>query len=334
MLDGRTILITGGTGSIGTILVRRLISGQYGTPSKLIVFSRDEAKQAEMRRAHRAARTELEFRIGDVRDIQDVSRALQGVDVVIHAAALKQVPTCEYFPSQAVLTNVIGATNIVEAVLAGNGHVETVVGVSTDKACRPVSAMGMSKALQERVFAAANLHSDGTRFVCVRFGNVLASRGSVVPLFLDQIRKGTALTVTVPEMTRFLLTLDEAVDAVAAAIRWGRSGETIVPRAPSATILNVAQALIGSRPIPIHVIGARPGEKLHEVLVCEEEVPRCTERHGFLFIRSMLPELVSHGDEPAALIKEYSSADEVLDYEGTVSILQSSGLVPAHEARQ
>lgn len=342
MLDGKTVLITGGTGSLGKVLVERLLGGQFGQPAKLVVFSRDEAKQAEMRRhcarrlaahASRSAQVDevLDFRIGDIRDLRDVCGALRGADIVINAAALKQVPSCEYFPDQAVMTNVLGAQNIVHAVLSRDCPVKTVVGISTDKACKPVSAMGMSKALQERIFAAANLHTSDTRFISVRYGNVLASRGSVVPLFLDQIRRGAAVTVTVPEMTRFVLTLDQAVDAVMAAIRVALPGETLVPRAPSATVMNIARGLIGQRDVPISVVGARPGEKLHEVLVSSEEVPRCVDRGGFLCIKSMLPELGGEdGSGPPALSREYTSADQVMDFASTLKILRANRLTPRH----
>jgi UDP-glucose 4-epimerase len=205
ILDGKKVLVTGGTGSLGKVLIRRLLSGEMGTPQKVIVLSRDEAKQHDMRIAymHRKVTTDeiifrnfqqvLEFRIGDVRDYHDVCSALKGVDIVINAAAMKQVPTCEYFPEQAVLTNCMGATNIVRAISEHEYEIDTVVGVSTDKACKPVNVMGMSKAIQERIFISANILSSKTRFICVRYGNVLASRGSVIPLFHDQIMSGGLL---------------------------------------------------------------------------------------------------------------------------------------------
>ena len=216
--------------------------GEMGKPARITVFSRDEAKQHYMRLSylHREAATDeviyrnfkelLSFRIGDVRDFAAVADAVRDADVIIHAAALKQVPTCEYFPFEAVKTNVVGAQNLVRAVKESPTPVEVVVGISTDKACKPINVMGMTKALMERTLVEANLGFPGTRFACVRYGNVIASRGSVVPLFLDQIARGGPVTVTMKEMTRFLLSLDRAVDTVLAAIRSAQPGETYVPK--------------------------------------------------------------------------------------------------------
>src|SRR5439155_5914174 len=220
-LANRRVLITGGTGTLGRALVRRLLTGELGRPARVTVFSRDEAKQHSMRLAYknrRAATDEiiyqnaqdlLAFRIGDVRDDASVFMAARDADVIFNAAALKQVPTCEHFPFEAVQTNVMGPENIVRAIACAGARVELVVGISTDKACKPINVMGMTKALQERIFIQANLKCHGARFVCVRYGNVLASRGSVVPLFLDQICHGGPVTVTLQEMTRFLLTIDQ-----------------------------------------------------------------------------------------------------------------------------
>ena len=223
--------ITGGTGSLGKVLLRRILGGDAGTPTQIIVLSRDEAKQHEMRVEYqqryaatdeviyRNFRDTAEFRIGDVRDYASVCAALHGVDIVFNAAALKQVPTCEYFPYEAVLTNIIGPENIVRAIRDLQLPVEVVVGISTDKACKPVNVMGMTKSIQERIFARANLELPHTRIVIVRYGNVLASRGSVIPLFHEQIRTGGPVTITHPDMTRFLLSLDDAVDLIFAAVR-------------------------------------------------------------------------------------------------------------------
>jgi UDP-glucose 4-epimerase len=274
----------------------------------------------------------LEFRIGDVRDFADVCSAVRDADIVVNAAALKQVPVCEYFPTQAVMTNCMGANNIVRAIEENGYPVQTVVGVSTDKACKPVNVMGMTKAIQERIFTSANILNPNTRFVCVRYGNVLASRGSVIPLFHDQIRHGGPVTVTVPNMTRFLLTLNEAVDTVIAAIKDAERGETYVPRAPSATVMNIAKALIGERSIKVDMVGIRPGEKMHEILVSEEEANHCVARGGSYAIRPMLPELADEGRrEPNALKGEYSSADAVLDYGGTAELLKRHGLLDGQE---
>ena len=244
MLDDKRVLITGGTGSLGQILVHRLLKGDLGKPRKIIVFSRDEAKQHAMRVEYlrrRSATDEviyrnfeqlLEFRIGDVRDFHSVSAVLRDADVVLNAAALKQVPTCEYYPYEAVQTNVGGPENIVRAIREHHLPVQAVVGISTDKACKPVNVMGMTKAIQERVFIRANIDCPETRFVCVRYGNVLASRGSVIPLFHEQIRSGGPVTITTPEMTRFLLSLDQAVDTVFSALREGKTGGNLYPPDP------------------------------------------------------------------------------------------------------
>jgi len=344
MFKGKRILVTGGTGSMGRTFVHRVLSGELGTPKKVIVFSRDEAKQHDMRMSylHRAVTTDevifnnfrsvLEFRIGDVRDYGDVNSAVRDADIVVNAAALKQVPTCEYFPAQAILTNCMGATNIARAIQESGWPVETVVGISTDKACKPVNVMGMTKSLQERILISANVLNSRTRYICVRYGNVLASRGSVIPLFHDQIRSGGPVTVTHTRMTRFLLSLDDAVETVFAALRGARPGETYIPRAPSASIMNVAKALIGKRRIPIKIIGVRPGEKFHEVLVSEEEVHHCYRRGAYYVIRPMLPELRRGKEREAnALAREFSSGDNVLSLAATTSLLARSGMMPDRE---
>jgi FlaA1/EpsC-like NDP-sugar epimerase len=340
IFDGKTILVTGGTGSMGKTFVHRVLTGEQGTPRKVIVYSRDEGKQHEMRAwyLHRAAMTDevifrnfmhvLEFRIGDVRDYDDICATVRDADIVVNAAALKQVPTCEYFPEQAVLTNCMGAHNIVRAIQQHGYPVETVIGVSTDKACKPVNVMGMTKAIQERIFVAANVLNPKTRFICVRYGNVLASRGSVIPLFLDQIRHGGPLTLTVTEMTRFLLSLNQAVDTVFAAIREAGRGETYVPNAPSSTVINIANALIGKRRIETAIIGIRPGEKMHEIMVSEEEANHTVRRGNYYAILPMLPELRDEASkEPNALTREFSSAHNVLDPAATVELLRRNGLL-------
>ncbi len=330
---GKRILVTGGTGSLGRTLVRRLLSGEMGKPSKIIVFSRDETKQHEMRLDYLERRVAtddaiyqnskelLSFRIGDVRDYESVTRVVRDVDVIFNAAALKQVPTCEYFPLEAVRTNVVGAGNIVRAIRESGAPVEVVVGISTDKACKPINVMGMTKALQERVFVEANLGSPRTRFVCVRYGNVIASRGSVVPLFLDQIARGGPVTVTLPEMTRFLLTLDNAVDTVLAAVRSALPGETYIPIVPSARVVDIAQALIGGGNIQIVFTGIRPGEKIHEILVSEEECYRTVQRDGHYVIRPLLPELRATPLGQGVLTSEYSSGTEPMTVDRLRDIL-------------
>lgn len=324
MLEGKRVLVTGGTGSLGQTLVRRLLRGEVGLPETITVFSRDEAKQHYMRLGylHREAATDdviyensrdrLRFRIGDVRDLASLAAAMRDADVVFNAAALKQVPSCEYFPMEAVQTNVIGAANIVRAVREMGLRPETVVGVSTDKACKPINVMGMTKALQERILIEANRDAAGTRFICVRYGNVIASRGSIVLLFREQIRQNKPLTVTLPEMTRFLLSLDRAVDTIFAALSEAAPGETYVPKVPSARIVDLAKAMMDGRELPIVFTGIRPGEKIHEIMISEEECYRTADRGRHYAIMPVLPEL--RGNEtPAALDGEYSSRDGNLD---------------------
>lgn len=333
ILEDKRVLITGGTGSLGQAVVRRLLPGEMGKPAKITVFSRDEAKQHYMRLSYlnrRAATDEiiyrnfqelLQFRIGDVRDFSSLQQALSDADVVIHAAALKQVPTCEYFPFQAVQTNILGTQNLVRAIRENNLPVETVVGISTDKACKPINVMGMTKALMERILVEANRDYAHTRFVCVRYGNVISSRGSVVPLFLDQISQGGPLTITHKEMTRFLLSLDCAVDTVFAAIRNALPGEIYVPRVAAARVTDLAEVLINGRDIPVAYTGIRPGEKIHEIMVSEEECYRTIERDGYYVIVPMLPELHVAYTQGPMLKKEYSSSNVTLDQEGLRELL-------------
>lgn len=302
-LDKKRILITGGTGSLGKVLTRRILSGQLGTPQSVVVFSRDEAKQHEMRMEylnrrsvtedvmyHNFERT-LQFKIGDVRDFHSVAQALTNVDIVFNAAALKQVPACEYFPYEAVRTNIEGAENIVRAIKELRLNIETVVAISTDKACKPTNVMGMTKAIQERIFLTANIDCPKTRFVAVRYGNVLASRGSVVPLFLDQIEAGGPITLTDKKMTRFLLTLDQAVDTVFEAMQFAEAGETYIPKIKAALIVDIVNTLVGKKKIEVKETGVRPGEKLHEVLVSQEESLRTISRGDYFAIKSILPEV-------------------------------------------
>ena len=340
LFEGKRVLVTGGTGSLGQVLVRRLLSGAVGNPAKVVVFSRDEAKQHYMRLSfeQRAVSTDevifenfrrrLQFRIGDVRSYADVCAALQGVDIVINAAALKQVPTCEYFPDQAVATNIHGPENIVRAIRDLHLPVEAVVGISTDKACKPVNVMGLTKAIMERVFIAGALEVQSSRFLLVRYGNVLASRGSVVPLFLDQIKRGGPVTITDPLMTRFLLSLEDAVDTIITALREGRSGETYIPACAAATVPDIARALIGDRNVATRIIGIRPGEKLHEILISEEEMRHVERRGDYFAIGAMLPELATR---PIAagqgLYDEYSSRTAVGPFESTKALLSRHGLL-------
>ncbi len=333
---GKRILVTGGTGSLGQTLVKRLLTGGMGRPESITVFSRDETKQHHMRLEFLEKRTAtddviyensedlLNFRIGDVRDYPALLAAMGDVDVVFHAAALKQVPSCEYFPLEAVQTNIIGAANLARAVRENTLAVETVVGISTDKACKPINVMGMTKALQERVLIEANRDCPDTRFMCVRYGNVIASRGSIVPLFVEQVRQNKALTVTLKEMTRFLLGLNKAVDTVFAAVTDGKRGETFVPQVASANIVDVAKVIMGDKDLPIHFTGIRPGEKIHEIMVSEEECFRTVERNGYYVILPVLPELREEQDIRPALDEEYSSKNNNLSIAELRSLLMGA----------
>ena len=341
VFDGKRLLITGGTGSLGKVLVQRILSGEMGDPANVVAFSRDEAKQYFMRVGYeskvaatdeviyRNFQRKLQFWIGDIRDSDSVASALRNVDIVINAAAMKQVPTCEYYPFEAVRTNIDGAENIVRAIQKHNLKVETVVGVSTDKACKPVNTMGMTKAIQERIFIQGNMRCPNTRFVCVRYGNVLASRGSVIPLFHSQIRAGGPVTITAPEMTRFLLSLHDAVDTIFAAVLTGLPGETYIPRVPSSRIVDVASVLIDGRPIEVIVTGIRPGEKIHEILISEEEANRTVDRGRWYAIRPMLPEIRGNGTDAGCLKSEYSSMDSVMGLEEIRRLLKARRLMVA-----
>lgn len=339
LFTDKVVVITGGTGSLGKVLTRRLLSGEEGLAKKIVIFSRDEAKQHFMRVEYQQKRKPtdeviynnfkqlLEFRIGDVRDYHSVCSVLKHADIVINAAALKQVPSCEYFPYEAVSTNISGPENIVKAIREHDLQIETVVGVSTDKACKPVNVMGMTKSIQERVFIAANIFAPKTRFVCVRYGNVLASRGSVIPLFHDQILNGGPVTITTEDMTRFLLPLDRGVDTIFEAIRGAHAGETYIPKVPASLIKDVAKALIGDRKVEMKVTGIRPGEKVHEILISDEEAWRTYDRGNYYAIRPMLPEIEIMGEQEPALTKEYSSSDSVLTYEQTAKLLSGYKLL-------
>lgn len=332
-LEGKRVLVTGGTGSLGQSLIRRILSGEKGKPARVTVFSRDEAKQHYMRLAfmHQKAATDeiiyensqdlLNFRIGDVRDYPALLAAMRDAHVVFHAAALKQVPSCEYYPFEAVQTNVYGAQNVVRAIRENRLPIETVVGISTDKACKPINVMGMTKALQERILIEANLDCADTNFVCVRYGNVIASRGSIVPLFVEQVRNRQPLTITLEEMTRFLLSLDKAVDTVFAAIEDGMRGETFIPKVASARMTDVARVLMGREELPMVYTGIRPGEKVHEIMVSEEECFRTIERGEYYAIMPTLPELRRLQDFTPALGGEYSSKDGNISLKALATLL-------------
>ena len=335
-LEGKHILVTGGTGSLGQTLVKRILTGEMGKPAQVTVFSRDEAKQHYMRLEflHREAATDdviyqnskdiLNFRIGDVRDYPALVAAMRGADIVFNAAALKQVPSCEYYPFEAVLTNIYGAANLVRAIRENDLPVSKVIGISTDKACKPINVMGMTKALQERILIEANRDCPAVQFNCVRYGNVIASRGSIIPLFVDQIKNGQTITVTLPEMTRFLLSLDRAVDTVFEAAKSAGRGLTFVPKVASARIVDVATALMGEKKLPIEFTGIRPGEKVHEIMVSEDECFRTVERGDYYVVLPVLPELRGESAFEPALENEYSSKDNNLTGDKLRELLQGS----------
>ncbi|MDA9039813.1 polysaccharide biosynthesis protein [Gammaproteobacteria bacterium] len=273
MFKNKTLLITGGTGSFGNAILRRFLMTDI---KEIRVFSRDELKQDNMRKLFNNSK--LKFYIGDVRDTNSLDDAMNGVDFVFHAAALKQVPSCEFYPMQAVKTNVIGTENVLNAAI--NAGVKKVIALSTDKAVYPINAMGVSKAMMEKVIVAKGRSETGTMIACTRYGNVMASRGSVIPLFIDQIRNGRPITITDPEMTRFMMSLDQAVDLVLFAFENGKSGDIFVQKAPASTIMILAKTiarLLGKTNYEIKLIGTRHGEKLYETLLTKEEMVKAID---------------------------------------------------------
>lgn len=280
--SGATLLITGGTGSFGNAVLNRFLNTDIG---EIRVFSRDEKKQDDMRHEFQAKMPEvaekIKFYIGDVRDLASVKNAMHGVDYIFHAAALKQVPSCEFFPMEAVKTNVVGTDNVITAAI--DAGVKCVICLSTDKAAYPVNAMGTSKAMMEKVVVAKSRTTNTTRICCTRYGNVLCSRGSVVPLWIDQIKAGKPITITEPSMTRFVMSLEEAVDLVLFAFENGNSGDILVQKAPACTIETLAKAVTGlfKPDHPIKVIGIRHGEKMYETLLTNEECGNAIDMGDF-----------------------------------------------------
>ncbi len=323
-IKNKTILVTGGTGSFGMTMVGHLL--REGC-AEIRVFSRDEWKQEEMRL--RFAAPNLRFHIGDVRSRESIDAAMEGVDLVFHAAALKQVPSCEFFPMQAVLTNITGSSNVIESAIAHD--VECLVCLSTDKAVHPVNTMGMTKAIMEKVAQAAarRLRSTETRICTVRYGNVMYSRGSVIPLFVRQINEGRQITVTDPQMARFMLPLADAVHLVQYAFQYAEQGDTIVKKAPACTIATLLQALqdLFQASVPMHRIGMRHGEKRHEVLASAEELRRAEIRDDFFQIRMDNRELdyskfLVEGDTEIDSVQDYSTEFiRLLDVEETKRLL-------------
>jgi FlaA1/EpsC-like NDP-sugar epimerase len=328
-LAGKHVLITGGTGSLGTALTARLLSGCHGLPKAITLLSRDEFKQFHLRRnlEQRYADTacQLRFRLGDVRDFRLMQQAVNSADVIFHAAALKHVPQCEYNPIEAVQTNVMGLVNLVRAASLRRRPIEAIVAASTDKACHPINVLGMTKGLQERILAAAGADCPETRFMSARYGNVLASRGSVIETFLSQITIGGPVTLTSRRMTRFAVTLDDAVDTLIALYRFGRHGEVFVPRASGMRIDTLAECLIGSRNVPIIETGLRPGEKIHESLINEDELPLTSQRHGYYVIAPMFEAQTQRAH--AVLDRPFRSNQQLLDHSAVEELLRRNRLL-------
>lgn len=325
MFENKVLLITGGTGSFGNAVLRRFLNTSIG---EIRIFSRDEKKQDDMRRRYNNAK--LKFYIGDVRDERSIRSALRGVDYVFHAAALKQVPSCEFYPMQAVRTNVLGTDNLLEAAI-GTG-VKRVVCLSTDKAVYPINAMGISKAMVEKVMVAAsrNLEGTGTVICGTRYGNVMASRGSVIPLFVDQVLAGKPITITDPNMTRFMMTLNDAVDLVLYAFENGNNGDIFVQKAPAATVETLARAILDLMQRPNHqvrVIGFRHGEKLYEALLSREERACAEDLPGYFRVPADSRDLnyekfFEQGERRIAAAEEYTSHNtERLDVAGMKQLL-------------
>jgi len=310
----KVLLITGGTGSFGNAVLNRFLRTDIG---EIRIFSRDEKKQDDMRHDFQARMPEvankIKFYIGDVRNKSTLHYAMQGVDYVFHAAALKQVPSCEFFPMEAVKTNVIGTDNVLDAAI--DAHVKCVICLSTDKAAYPINAMGITKAIEEKIAVAKSRLSGDTKICCTRYGNVMCSRGSVIPLWIDQIRKGNPITLTEPKMTRFIMSLEEAVDLVLFAFENGKNGDILVQKAPACTIQTQAEAvceLFGGKKEEIKVIGIRHGEKMYETLLTKEEAAKAIDMGNFYAVPADNRDLnydkyFKEGDTKRALIEEFNS---------------------------
>ena len=310
----KTLLITGGTGSFGNAVLNRFLKTDIG---EIRIFSRDEKKQDDMRHDFQARMPEvankIRFYIGDVRNKSTLKYAMQGVDYVFHAAALKQVPSCEFFPMEAVKTNVIGTDNTLDAAIEAG--VKCVICLSTDKAAYPINAMGITKAIEEKIAVAKSRLSGDTKICCTRYGNVMCSRGSVIPLWIDQIRKGNPITLTEPKMTRFIMSLEEAVDLVLFAFEHGKNGDILVQKAPACTIQTQAEAvceLFGGKKEEIKVIGIRHGEKMYETLLTKEEAAKAIDMGNFYAVPADNRDLnydkyFKEGDVKRATIEEFNS---------------------------
>lgn len=310
----KTLLITGGTGSFGNAVLRRFLNTDIG---EIRIFSRDEKKQDDMRHEYQvrypAVAHKIKFYIGDVRDLQSCRNVMPGVDYIFHAAALKQVPSCEFFPMEAVKTNVVGTDNVLSAAVEAG--VKAVICLSTDKAAYPINAMGITKAIEEKVAVAKSRYSGKTKICCTRYGNVMCSRGSVIPLWIEQIRSGNHITLTEPSMTRFIMSLDEAVDLVLFAFEHGENGDILVQKAPACTIGTQAEAvcrLFGGKKEDIKVIGIRHGEKMYETLLTNEECAKAVDLGNFYRVPAdnrglNYDKFFKEGDETRNTLTEFNS---------------------------
>ena len=342
LFSNKTLMITGGTGSFGATVLNRFLPTDIG---EIRIFSRDEKKQDDMRHEYQAKYPEfadkLQFYIGDVRDIQSVRNAMHGVDYIFHAAALKQVPSCEFFPIEAVKTNVLGTENVLTAAIEAG--VKTVVCLSTDKAAYPVNAMGTSKAMMEKVIVAKSRTTKTTKICCTRYGNVMCSRGSVIPLWIDQIRAGNPITITEPSMTRFIMSLDEAVDLVLFAFEHGESGDILVQKAPACTIETQAKAvmqLFGGKEEDIKIIGIRHGEKMYETLLTNEECAHAVDMGNFYRVPCDKRDLnydkyFKHGDTQRNPLTEFNSNNtKLLNVEQTKEKIAALAYIQARLAEE
>lgn len=338
----KTLMITGGTGSFGNAVLNRFLRTDIG---EIRVFSRDEKKQDDMRHEFQAKMPEvadkIKFYIGDVRDLQSVKNAMHGVDYIFHAAALKQVPSCEFFPMEAVRTNVIGTDNVLTAAIEEG--VECVICLSTDKAAYPINAMGITKAIEEKVAVAKSRNSGKTKICCTRYGNVMCSRGSVIPLWIDQIRAGNPITITEPKMTRFIMSLEEAVDLVLFAFEHGENGDLLIQKAPACTIQTQAEAvceLFGGKKEDIKVIGIRHGEKMYETLLTNEECAKAIDMGDFYRVPAdnrglNYDKYFKEGDEKRNTLSEFNSDNtKRLNLEETKAKIASLAYIQEELAKQ
>ena len=331
LFENKVLLITGGTGSFGNAVLNRFLKTDIG---EIRIFSRDEKKQDDMRHEFQAKMPEvadkIKFYIGDVRNLESCRGAMHGVDYIFHAAALKQVPSCEFFPMEAVRTNVIGTDNVLTAAIEAG--VECVICLSTDKAAYPINAMGITKAIEEKVAVAKSRNSGKTKICCTRYGNVMCSRGSVIPLWIDQIKNGNPITITEPSMTRFIMSLEEAVDLVLFAFEHGENGDLLIQKAPACTIETQAQAvceLFGGKKEDIKVIGIRHGEKMYETLLTNEECAKAIDMGNFYRVPAdnrglNYDKYFKEGDEKRNTLTEFNSNNtRILNVEETKAKIAS-----------